>query len=849
MRSRMLPGAALFAVLTLLSSGVFAQDDPPPPKKGKGTQPPAGDTTPKKAFTLPKAGELKKYDDVITKDAVTKVGVFTVHKVEEKVYFEIPQTAMNQLMLWQGEVAKGPAGVSWGGMSLGNAVLKWERRGNKVYLWKVGFSKRGTGGGIEKSVESGSMDSIIATFNVECEGKDRAAVISVANMFLSGLSDLPITRAVGSGGSVDESRSYVSEVKAFPKNIEIRSLLTFRGGGGGGGLFGGAPAAAAGGGSKSYSALVHHSLVMLPETPMQARYADPRVGYFTESFENYADPKTWTVTKGFITRYRLEKKDPAAAVSEVVKPITFYLGKEVPDKWKPYLKKGVEDWAPAFEKAGFKNAIVCKDAPTRAEDPDWDAEDSRHSVIRWVAEPVANAMGPHVHDPRSGEILSSHVIFWHDVSKLEQLWYYVQCSGLDDKARKLPFADDLAGELMRNVCTHEVGHSLGLRHNHRGSQAYTVAQLRDPKFVEKNGHLASVMSYGRYNYVAQPEDGVKKLIPVLGPYDYFAIEWGYKPIDGAKTPEAERKTLDEWASRQIKEPFLRFGGEDGPAGVDPSVLTENIGSDVIEATAMGLKNVGRALDYLLPATTDKGEDFTLLEDVYKQVLSHRRNWFNAVAKQVGGVQENRVLGGRGGETFARIPKERQREAVKFLLENALTTPTQLLNPGVINQFKYTGIANDVMAQQKALLQSLLAADRLNRLFDAEVLSPEKAYSVTDLVADLQDGIFAELKAGEPKVEPLRRNLQRVFIDILRDEIDPPAAAPAATPTPGPRGPRGAAGGGSSVSELRGVARVALEKLSKDIAAALPKTKDATTKAHLTDAAAEIAGVLDAAKKK
>lgn len=847
MRSRMLPGAALFAVLALLSSGVIAQDDPP---KKKGFQPPSGDTTPKKSFSLPKAGELKKYDDVVTKDAVTKPGVFTVHKVDEKMYFEIPQAAMNQLMLWQGEVAKGPAGVSWGGMSLGNAVLKWERRGNKVYLWKVGFSKRGTGGGIETAVESGSMDSIIATFPVEAEGKDRSAVILVTNMFLSGLNDLPITRAVGSGGSVDESRSYISEFKAFPQNVEIRSLLTFRGGGAGGGLFGGGgpPAIGGGGAARSYSALVHHSLVMLPETPMQGRYFDPRVGYFTESFESYSDPKTWTVRKAFITRYRLEKKDPTAAVSEVVKPITFYLGKEVPEKWKPYLKKGVEDWAPAFEKAGFKNAIVCKDAPTRSEDPNWDAEDSRHSVIRWVAEPVANAMGPHVHDPRSGEILSSHVIFWHDVSKLEQLWYYVQCSGLDDKARKLPFADDLAGELMRNVCTHEVGHSLGLRHNHRASQAYTVAQLRDPKFIEKYGHLASVMSYGRYNYVAQPEDGIKKLIPILGPYDYFAIEWGYKPVAGAKTAEGEVATLDEWASRQIKEPFLRFGGEDGPAGVDPSVLTENIGSDVIEATAMGLKNAGRAIDYLIPATTAKGEDFTLLEEVYKEVLSHRRNWFNAVSKLVGGVQENRVLGGRGGESFVRVPKERQKAAVTFLLENAFTTPTQLLNPGIINQFKYTGIANDVMSQQKALLQSLLMASRLNRLFDAEVLGADKAYTVTDLVGDLQDGIFSELKAGEPKVEPLRRNLQRAFIEILRDEIDPPPAPTSPVAAPGPRGPRGG-GGGASVSELRGVARVSLEKLSKDIEKALPKTKDATTKAHLTDAAAEIAGVLDAAKKK
>ena len=586
---------------------------------------------------------------------------------------------------------------------------------------------------------------------------------------------------------------------------------------------------------------------MLPEKPMRGRYFDPRIGYFTESFESYDSPKPWAVTHQFITRFRLEKKDPGAALSEPVKPIVFYISREVPEKWRPYFKKGVEDWNSAFEKAGFKNAIICKDAPTKAQDPNWDPEDARHSVIRWVAEPVANAMGPHVHDPRSGEIISAHIIFWHDVVKLAQMWYFVQCAANDSRARKLPLPDDLTGDLLRYVCCHEVGHTLGLRHNHRASQAYSISNLRDPGFTSKYGSVASIMSYGRFNYVAQPGDGVKSLIPVIGPYDDFAIEWGYKPLT-AKSAENEKKALDEMAARQINEPYLRFGGEDGPTTVDPTVLTENIGSDPVEATAMGLKNIDRVMDVLLAATTEKSEDFELLKEVYNEVMKHRRNWFGAVTKQVGGVVEYRTLGQRGDETFVRVPKEKQKEAVRFLLATLFTTPSKMLDPKVVNQFKYTGVANDIMAQQKRTLTSLLASGRLNRLFDAEVMGADKAYSVVELVGDLQDGLFSELKDAAPKIDPLRRNLQRAYLDILRREFE---ADSGGSPVPVlPRGlPLLGDDSGGRVTELRAVARVSLGKLAKQIEAAQPKTKDAASAAHLEDTLSEIHTILSDRKKK
>ena len=823
MRTRFFVGAGLLAALVSLSTFVAT------PVVAK--QPPAKS----------KAGDLRKYDDVITKDFTTQAGVFAVHRNEDRLFFEIPQDKLGRLFLWHAEVAKGPGGGmfgSWGGAALGHTVLKFERRGNKVYLWKVGFAKRSDGKAVQASIDASATDAIIAVFTVECEGKDRSVVINVSDTFIFGIADLSVNRASGSGpaASVDSSRSYLSDVKAFPTNVEVRATLTFRAGG----LFG----PAAGAGPKSVTAVVHQSLVILPEAPMQGRLADPRVGYFTEEFVDYSHAKQWAVQREFINRYRLEKKDPTAAVSEVVKPITFYLSKEIPEKWRPFMKQGVEDWAPVFEKAGFKNAIVCKDAPTRAEDPNWDPEDARYNVIRWVAEPVQNAMGPHVHDPRSGEVISAHVIFWHDMVKTAQIWYFLQCSAVDTKARKFPLPDDTTGAMLRYICAHEIGHTLGLRHNHRASQAFSVSQLRDPKFCEQYGSVASIMSYGRCNYVAQPEDKVdpKHLLPKIAPYDDFAIAWGYKPVATAKTPDEEKKTLDEWAAKQLDNPFLRFGGEDGPSIVDPTVLTENIGSDPMQVTTCGLKNLDRVLDHLLAATTEKGEDYELLEEVYKELLDTRAGWLFAVTKQVGGVMENRTLGGRGGETFVRVSKEKQKEAVKFLLDNAFTTPTKLLNPGLVNQFKYTGAAAEIARQQRSVLAGLLSSSRLARLADAELLAPDKAYTAVELVADIQDGVFAELKTDAPKIDPLRRQLQRAYLDIMKAEFQPPPASPASQ-FPG----LGAPARGSS--ELRGVARLSLGKLSTQLEAAKAKTKDPVTLAHIDDLNSEITALLAADKKK
>ena len=598
--------------------------------------------------------------------------------------------------------------------------------------------------------------------------KEKWPVIDASRILLSTSGDLIDARNLGPAGfgGVDPSRSLISQVKVFPGNVETRSTLTFA-------SFpmptlnaGGMPQMPTISRNPSRTAIVHYSLAMLPETPMQGRFADERVGYFTEAFVEYGGERSGTRGREYITRYRLEKKDPAAALSEPIKPITVYIAQEVPEKWRKPLMAGVEDWNAAFEQAGFKNAIVAKMAPTKEQDPLWDPEDARYSVIRWVAMPIANAMGPNIHDPRSGEVVSAHVIFWHDLLKFVEQLYFIQAGAADKRVTTLPLSDEVLGELLRSIATHEIGHTLGLRHNHRAATAYSVKDLRNPAFADANGTVASIMAYGRFNSVAQPDDGVTSFVPKLGPYDKFAIEWGYKPL-GKKTADEEIPELDLMAARHIKEPLLKFGGEDFAAFLDPEVLTENIGRERIPATRLSLASIERASRKLIAATTRLGEDYETLEQTYTRLVNQRSSYLSSVVKMIGGVRETRYLGGRGGETFTRTTPQEQHEAIRFLLDEALVTPKWLVDPQVLNRISMLNVTAPVVNAQKRILSEMLMPVRFRVLEDVESLAPGSGLSAYRYLQLIQRSIFRETVSSQPKADIYRRELQRDFIEHLK----------------------------------------------------------------------------------
>ncbi len=667
--------------------------------------------------------------------------------------------------------------------------------------------------------------------------KEKWPVIEVTRLLTTTSPDLVDSRAMGPSGlmSTDPSRSLVNQVKVFPYNVEIRTTLTFSSVPLPQMPAPGQPFAPSVPRNPSRSAVVHYSLAELPAMPMMGRYADARVGYFTERFQEYGGDRSGVRPREFITRFRLDKKDPTAAVSEPILPIVFHIAPEVPEKWRKYMKQGVEDWQPAFEKAGFKNAIIAVDAPSKTAQPDWDPEDARFSVIRWVAMPVANAMGPSVHDPRSGEVISAHIVFWHDILRLMEQWYYIQAGTADKRVNALPLSDEVLGEALRSVTAHEVGHTLGLRHNNRASTAYSVKQLRDPAFTSREGTGASIMSYGRFNSVAQPGDGVTSFVPRLGPYDFFAIDWGYRPL-GKSMPEAEEPLLDKMAARQIENPQLGFGGEDWPSLWDPDVQSENIGRERVLATKLSLASLQRAAERLVPATTKLGEGYDDLRTTYFSIINQRANYLYSTIKLIGGVRETRYLGGRGGDSFVRTTLKEQQAALDLLLSEGLTTPRWLLDPRLLNRIEPAFLSAPLLRSQENLLREMLSPLRFRLLEDAELVNPGQGLTAARYLATVQQGVFSELRQAKPRIDVTRRELQRSFLNQLKNysgevqRVNNFADLLASLLS-------------SATVDLRPAAINGLKVLQQQALAAVPNAADESSRLHLQQLAREAEQIL------
>ena len=770
-----------------------------------------------------KESRIKPFDDVIPTDAKSSKGLFMVYRVEEKIFYEIPTDILGKDCLWVTQIEKTGAGNGYGGSPVGDRVIRWEQRNEDILLRDVNYDIRAdTKDPIHNAVESSSVEPIIAVLPIRAYGKDKAPVIDVTELFTGDLPEFSAGRRLGGGGA-DPRKTFIEGVKAFPENIETKILMTYRRSGGPIGMGPGGPqpnrAAQPGGGSGAVTVLVHHSMIKLPEEPMKPRKFDDRVGFFTEAFQDYGDISNHQVEDvRYITRWRLEKKDPAAELSEPKKPIVFYVGREVPDKFRPAIKKGIEAWQGAFEKAGFKKAILAKDAPTVREDPDWDAEDARYSTIRWLPATIENAMGPHVHDPRSGEILEADILVYHNILKLTRDWYFIQASPNDPKAQTLPLSDDLISDLLTYVVSHEVGHSLGFPHNMKASSSFTVAQLRDAKFTAENGTEASIMDYGRFNYVAQPGDNAR-LIPMIGPYDRFAVEWGYKPFPEASTFEAEKAKLDDIVARQIKDVTLRFGD---PTGSDPSSQTEDLGSDGVAATELGLKNLDRVASYLVKATSRKGEDYELLRNMYQQLISQRNRELNHVIALVGGSVETNLWFGDADRRFDPVPAEKQKEAVAFLLRNGFQVPTALIDPAITDRLEPDGAVARIGGAQATLLRQLVSENRIRRMAEQTSRNPRTAYSPRVFLNDLRDGIWSELRGETVAIDLYRRNLQRTYLEMMINEV----------------------GRDSTSSDLPALARSELRNLLAQITGLESSRVSDPTKVFLDDVKARITQALE-----
>ncbi len=772
---------------------------------------------------------IRPYEEVITDEAVSDEGIFTVHKVDDKFYYEIPASELGSEFLWVGRISRTSLGQGYGGMKLDTRVVKWERRDDSVLLRNVAYDVVADHSlPIAQAVAASNTDTILRAFDIAAEGEGDSVVIDVTSLFSTEIQELSARSRLQADG-FNRNRSFVERITSFPGNIEVRATHTYtrrpddnpQGRGRGEPQSRGRER-----GMRPGSATLEmaYSMVKLPDDPMMPRLFDHRVGYFSVTQTDYGIDEHRSPQRRYITRWRLDKTDPTAEISDPVKPIVYYVDPATPEKWIPYVKQGVDDWQVAFEAAGFSNAIIGQDAPTKEEDPEWSPEDARYSVIRWLPSDIENAFGPHVHDPRTGEILESDIQFYHNVQNLLSDWYFIQVAPLDPKAQTLPLPDDLMGELLRFVVAHEVGHTLGFQHNMKGSSTYPFENIRDPEWLAEMSHTPSIMDYSRFNYVAQPEDNipVEDLIPGIGPYDKWATMWGYKPVPGASTPDEERATLDRWALEQNDTPWYRFSTA-GSSRSDPGELTEAVGdANAVAATTLGVKNLERVADLLISATATPGRNWDDLEELYGRMLGQWVREMNHVGALPGGFDSQQKHDGQEGVRFTPVERDRQAEAVRFLNENAFRTPDFMIQPEILRRIEPSGVIARIRNSQRSVMNLLLNPDRFTRLVEQEALDPN-AYTPVEFLGDLRNGVWSELAEGSVRMDAFRRNVQRLYLDLIDARLN----------------------GNDAVSDdMRAFLRGQLTILDGEVSASVARAADQASRFHLEDVRAHVSRILD-----